>query len=115
MLLLLSALTYTGKAQSITPEEAALKIGDTVTVCGKIMDAKYMERSKNQPTLLNMGNTYPNQKLTVVIYGESRKNFGYKPEDMLLNKTICITGKVEVYNGKSQMVVTNPFQIKIAN
>ena len=42
-------------AQSITPDEAAKHIGDTVTVCGKIFGGKYFDRSDKKITLLNMG------------------------------------------------------------
>lgn len=99
--------------QTILPEEVYKYVGDTVRVCGKIYSSRYLEHSGRKPTLLNMGDKFPNQHLTVVIYGESRVKFGYKPEQTLLDRTICLYGKVELYNDKPQIVVSDPFQIKL--
>ncbi|WP_207497245.1 hypothetical protein [Aridibaculum aurantiacum] len=99
--------------KTIAPEEVAKHIGDTVRVCGKIYSARYLETSNKQPTLLNMGDKFPKQHLTVVIYGEDRVKFGYKPEGTLIDKNICVIGKVEMYRDKPQIVVTDPFLIKL--
>ena len=63
----------------IKPEEVAAHIGDTVTVCGKIFGGKFLDAAKNQPTFLNMGAVYTKQLLTIVIWGNTRKLFSYKP------------------------------------
>ena len=88
-------------------------VGDTVMVCGKIYGGRFLDYGNRKPTLLNMGAKFPKQDLTVIIYGDNRMKFGYKPEDMLNEKEICVTGRVELYNNKPQLVVTDPFQIKI--
>lgn len=97
----------------INSEDVSKHIGDTVRLCGKIYSARYLESSIKQPTLLNMGDKFPNQHLTVVIYGDDRAKFGYKPEQTLLDKNICITGKVELYRDKPQIVINDPFLIKL--
>ncbi|MEI9912248.1 MAG: hypothetical protein WDO71_22900 [Bacteroidota bacterium] len=56
-------------------EDVSKYIGDSVTVCGKVAGIRFMEQSKNQPTLINLGAAYPNQLLTVVIWGDLRKEF----------------------------------------
>jgi hypothetical protein len=86
-------------------------VGKTVTVYGKIEDGRFLLSAANQPTLLNMGGKFPNQKLTVVVYGINRPNFGYKPEEVLINKVVYVTGKVELYKSKPQIIVENPFEI----
>ena len=86
-------------------------IGDSVTVCGKVYGGLYLENAKNSPTLLNIGANYPNQLLTVVIWGDVRKDFTVKPEEDFANKEICITGKVELFKEKAQIVIRNPTQI----
>lgn len=101
------------KAQIIPADSASSYIDRTVTVYGQVMDARFLSGSTRKPTVLNMGGRYPNQKMTVVIYGDSRGNFGYQPEVMLLNKVIYVKGKVQLYNEKPQMVVSTPFEISL--
>ena len=99
-------------SQTITPKDAVKYIGQTVTVCGKIYGGKYLDAVKNKPTFLNMGAAYPNELLTIVIWSDSRKDFSYAPEEKLKNKTVCVTGKVEMYKGKPQIEADKESQIK---
>jgi micrococcal nuclease len=99
---------------TVKPEEAQKYIGQTVTVCGKIFTARFLEQANKQPTLLNMGAAFPNQPFTVVLFGESRVNFSYKPEEFLNGKEICVTGLVQEYKGKPQMIITKEAEIKLA-
>lgn len=105
--------TETSVVASIKAEEAAQHIGDSITVCAKVFTARYLERSKGQPTLLNMGAAYPNQPLTVVIFGEDRAKFGTAPEQAYNDKEICVTGVLQLFNEKPQIVVRNKEQITI--
>lgn len=89
-------------------------IGDSVTVKGKIFGARYLESAKNTPTFISVGGAFPNQLLTIVIWGDVRKTLGYAPEEMpYVNGMVKISGRVELYKGKPQMVVTNPSQLTI--
>lgn len=92
-------------------EDVRQHIGDSVTVCGKVYNARYIESANNSPTFLNLGATYPNQLLTVVIWGEVRKNFISKPEEVFLNKNVCIIGKVEIYKDRPQVILRKSEQI----
>jgi len=38
------------------------------TVCGKAASAHYADRRKGQPTFLNLGEPYPHEVFTVVIW-----------------------------------------------
>lgn len=107
-LFILLLCIITGKInaqQKITPGEVSKHIGESVTVCGKIYGGKFLDAVKNQPTFLNMGAVYPNQLLTIVIWGNTRKLFAYKPEEKLKNKMVCISGKIELFKNKPQIVV----------
>ena len=44
-----------GAVTNIKAEDAAQHIGDSVTVCAKVFTARYLDRSKGKPTLLNPG------------------------------------------------------------
>ncbi|MFL9482698.1 hypothetical protein ACI6Q2_07945 [Chitinophagaceae bacterium LWZ2-11] len=102
------------KAQTkITPEEAIKHVGEKVTVCGKVFDTRYLESANKTPTFLNVGAKYPASPLTVVIWGDDRKNFKDAPEKLYANKNICITGEVKEFKGKAEIIVTKPEDITV--
>jgi hypothetical protein len=100
-------------AQVVKPEDAAQLIGKTITVCGEVFGGKFLETSKTSPTLLNMGASYPKQPLTIVIPIDIRKQFGFKPEELLNHKHICVTGKVTKYQKSAQIVLEDRTQLRI--
>ncbi len=113
LILFICLLCFTCSAQqNIKPEDAAKYLGDSVTVCGKIYGGKFLENAKNQPTFLNIGAAYPNQLLTIVIWGDTRKLFPYKPEEELKDKTVCINGRIDEFKGKPQIVIYSPVQLQ---
>jgi len=94
-------------------DEVNKHIGDSVKVCGLVYDTYYAVRTDNTPTFLNIGAKYPNQLLTVVIWADVRKLLNNKPEEEYLNKKICVSGKIELYKGKPQIVIQKPSQISV--
>ncbi len=98
---------------SIPAKEAAKHIGEKATVCDMVFGGRYFESGKDHPTLLNMGDAYPNNPFTFVIYGEVRKQFSYKPEEFLISKNVCVTGEIKDYHGKPQIIVTDSTQLVI--
>ena len=97
-------------AASLNPQDAAGHIGETATVCGVVASAKYEVNAKSQPTLLDLGKSYPNAVFTAVVYGENRAKFGTS-ETGLRGKRICVTGKISNYQGKPEIVLTDPSQL----
>lgn len=105
--------TQTSRTQTIlTTAEAAQHIGETVTVCGLVVDTRYASSSRGRPTFLNLDKPYPKQVFTVVIWGEDRDKFG-EPEEKYRDKHICVTGKIRSYRGVPQIQVTDPKQIEV--
>ena len=94
-------------------EDAAKHEGDSVTICTKIFGARYFENSNRSPTLLNAGAKYPDAPLTIVIFGESRTAFKNKPEEFYPDKNICVTGKIVIYKGKPEIIVTEEKQLVV--
>jgi hypothetical protein len=116
VLFLLAICLFTAPAFSqlvINPEDAAKHVGEKVTVCGKIYGGKFLENAKKQPTFLNMGDKYPGQPLTIVIWGDLRAKLGYKPEERYDGQEICVTGTITLYKEKPQIEVTEEAQIKM--
>ncbi len=99
--------------ETINIDDIAKYVGKEVKVCDKVYSARFLDNSARQLTLINLGGKYPNQKMTVVIDGDSRKNFTWKPEEFLLNKEICVKGKVKEYKGGYQIDVAKPEELEV--
>lgn len=104
---------YSSMAQTFTAEEASKKVGDSITVCGKIYGGRFFETSAGSPTLLNMGAAFPASPLTIMIPGDVRMKMGYAPEQELKDKNICVKGRVILYKGKPEIIIYNTSQLQI--
>ena len=102
---------YSFGQQEIKINELKQHVGDSVKVCTKVFSARYLEDAKGSPTFLNAGGKYPNSPLTIVIRGDERQNFDNAPEKFYPGKAVCVTGKIELYKDKPQIVVTSKSQI----
>ena len=59
---------------------------------------------------MDLGKPSPNAVFTAVIYGDNRAKFG-TPETSLRGKRICVTGEISDYQGKPEIVLTEPSQL----
>ena len=97
----------------ITDAEAKDHIGEMAVVCGKVYTTKFLDGKGKKPTFLNLGASYPEQTMTIVIFDKDRPNFDYEPDKFLLDKNVCVTGKIKLYNGKVEVIVSKPDQMLI--
>lgn len=114
--LALSALApppVAGAPPQVPDEEAHRQIGKEATVCGRIADTSFMEGLRGRPTFLNMGGSYPNHTFTIVIWDDARGKFDSPPHLLFAGAEVCVTGRVETYKGKPQIIVRNPSQIVV--
>lgn len=93
--------------------QAQENIGKYCTICGKVASTKFVENNKTNPTYLNIDKAFPNQIFTVLIPQEIRSFLGYKPENTLQDKEICIFGKVTQYKGVPQITLNKKEDLKI--
>jgi endonuclease G len=108
----LSESPYIKYDQEHVPAPQALYfIGQECNVCGKVVGTRYNKQTSTGITYLNFDLPYPNSPFTAVIFGKDRINFSYEPEVYLKDKIICISGKVQMYQGKPQIVASNEAQI----
>jgi DNA/RNA endonuclease YhcR with UshA esterase domain len=98
--------------KTLSAREAKDHVGQKATVCGEVASAHYAERTKGQPTFINLDEPYPHQIFTALIWGSDRSKFG-TPETALLGKKICVTGTIMTYRGEPEVVVSEPSQIEI--
>jgi hypothetical protein len=118
LLCLLLAVASAAREEGIQPipaAEAARRVGELATVCGHVASAAHITSVKGSPTFLNLGRPYPDQELTVVIWEAARARFGSPPERAFDGKSICVTGRIQVYQGRLQIIVQSPDQIWIAD
>jgi len=105
-----------GCPEAIPPEEAIAHIGEFKTVQG-IAYASYRPDVGGQPTYLNFCAPWPNHCFTALIWGDERPLFesclGGPPEILLGNREICVSGLVELYRDKPQIILTQCDQVTI--
>jgi len=97
----------------VPDHEAYRHIGKEATVCGRVADTTFLESIRGRPTFLNLGGAYPNQTFTVVIWDDARARFDEAPNRKFAGAEICVTGRIETYKGKPQIVVKTPSQIVV--
>lgn len=100
------------QAKHLTAEEAKNHIGENATVCGKVVSTHFADRSRGQPTFLNLDEPYPKAIFTIVIWGSDRPKFG-DPEAKYKDKNVCVTGKITSYRGEPEIAAYSPSQIEI--
>jgi hypothetical protein len=96
----------------LKPEEAVRHIGETATVCGVVASAKHADTTRGQGTFLHLDRPYPNQIFTVIIWEKYRPAFG-EPEKSLLHKRICVTGAIQAYKGKPEILPQQASQVSV--
>ena len=95
-------------AEPITPQKASDHIGSPEIVEGVVSQ---ISTSGGGTTFINFGGRYPNHVFYAVIF---RKHAHLFPSIYdLQGKTVAISGTVELYKGKPQIIVTSPDQIEL--
>jgi hypothetical protein len=94
----------------ITATEAKDHVGETRTVCGKVVSTHYASGSKGQPTFLNLEEPYPKEVFTILIWGSDRAKFA-TPETKYKDARVCVTGKITSHREKPEIIATEPSQI----
>lgn len=105
-----TALCGPGAVLSTRAGQAA---GRPATIAIARVDGSYQANVRGQPTFLNDA-PYPNHVFTAVIWGTSRRQFNPPPEGAWHGKALCVTGPVELFQQRPQIVVTSPSQLKAA-
>ena len=92
-------------AATITPQDAASHIGQTVTVEG--VAHVHVARTA---TFIDMGGTYPNEAFQAVAFPDHASGFG----DLMRydGKTVDVTGQVREYNGIPEIILDKPSQLR---
>lgn len=81
-----------------------------IEICGTVVST---HKSKNEHVFINLDKSFPNQVFTATIWKSNIVNFSYQPEKFLLNKKVCIRGKVTDYQGIPSTYPKNEKAIRI--
>ncbi|MBK9177318.1 MAG: DNA/RNA non-specific endonuclease [Flavobacteriales bacterium] len=91
--------------------QAKYHIGKTVTVCGTVVSTR--KTAKAKAIYLNFDRMHPHQDFYATIWEYNGPNFSYDPEAWLLNKQVCVTGKVTVFDDIPRISINNEKEVML--
>jgi hypothetical protein len=101
-------------SDAIKWDQAKNYIGESKTVCGPVVSTKYASSIQGEPTYLDLGTKNPDPaRLTVIIWGDQRTAFSFKPEEFYAQKNICVSGLIVDYKGTTEIEIKTSSQITI--
>jgi DNA/RNA endonuclease YhcR with UshA esterase domain len=102
----IAAIVFAQSPPNYSPTEATKHVGETATVTGTV-DGFHQSGKGNM--FLNMGGKYPNQAFTAFIPSGSAAQIPNAQQ--YEGRTITVSGKIALYKGKPEIVVTSPSQV----
>src|ERR1700757_1751552 len=94
-------------AQTIGPAETKAYVGKPVTVQAAISD---VHTARSGATFIDMGGEFPDNEFVAVIFADDAAKF--PNASSLEGKTVTITGTVQMYQGKPEIVLKSASQLK---
>lgn len=85
--------------------QAKFHVGSTATICGTVVSTRRTQKAN--AIYLNLDRNHPNQDFYATVWDSNGPNFSYDPEIALLNKAVCITGKITLYDDIPRISVNN--------
>lgn len=110
---LLFSVSVSAQVCDKSVSEAHEVVGKEMTICGKVYQVTKPQGIRGNPTYINMGARYPNHSFTVVIWGQDAMEFPMGALKAFEGKQIVVTGLVEEYRGKPQIIVKDVEQIEV--
>lgn len=96
-----------------TSEISDSNLGESVTVRGPVEGTKRLD-GDSPVVFLNLGAPFPDQDLSVVIWGENLSNWGnVPPEDRYDGREVAITGELETYDSSLQVEANSPNDVVV--
>jgi hypothetical protein len=97
------------RAAPILPEEAKDHIGENASVRGLVEQVSF---SKKGNAFLNFGGRYPQQVLTGFVPAKNVAAVGGQQFlESLAGNPVTVTGRIELYKGRPEIVISSPAQI----
>ena len=96
------------QAETILPEEAKNHIGEDASVRGLIEQVSFSQKGH---AFLNFGGRYPQHVFTGFVPAQSVGDVGEQFLKSLAGNQIAVTGKIELYKGRPEIVISSSAQI----
>jgi len=106
----LSAGLFSQTPFAVSSRDAAAHVGETVSVRGRVVA---VFTSRNYNVFLNFDRPYPNQTFQGVIFRAATAAFGNPRQ--YEGQEVVVTGRIKLYNGKPEIILDSPSQIRFAN
>jgi DNA/RNA endonuclease YhcR with UshA esterase domain len=107
-LLVAGAAPVLAQVPAIAPGAAKSHIGEQVTVEGVVSEVHHA--ASGRATFIDMGGRYPNNAFAAVIFESDAGKF--PNVDALDGKTVDVSGRIQLYRGKPEIILNDPGQIK---
>ena len=91
--------------------QARFHVGSTATICGTVVSTR--RTAKANAIYLNLDRNHPNQDFYATVWDSNGPNFSYDPVTYLMDKKVCITGKVTLYEDIPRISVNNESEIML--
>jgi hypothetical protein len=118
VMICMTGLSLFASAQSapprVAPADAKNHIGETVIICGKVVDtkiSKYGIAGRGKPVVFDLDQPEPNPVFYFVAFGAQPGG----PEEAVnayKDKSICVTGKITATNGTPYIMAADRTQVK---
>ena len=105
---LLTAAPAQAQTPTIAPADARAHVGETVTVEGAVSEVHHAASGK--AIFIDIGGQYPNNAVAGVIFADDAAKF--PNVDALEGKTIDVTGKISLHQGRPEIILNDASQIK---
>lgn len=100
-------------SDGIPSTEAESYTGETGCVRCLVAATEYVAGIKGEPTFLDCDEPYPDQTMSVIIWGKDRHEFPADPEEYYRGKTICVCGFIGIFGGKPEITAREGSQIEV--
>ena len=113
IVILLSGTVLNAQRDTITAEQIVKFVGKNVQLCDMVKNGHMDNISKDEPTIVYVGDTYETRTLALIFKKEDLKNFSFDPEKKMENHKFCVQGKVAMYKGKPAIYVKSEAQLNV--
>jgi len=97
----------------ITAVQAKDFMGRNVLLCDMVKNGHMDNISKDEPTVVYVGDTYETRTLALVFTKDVLKGFSYDPQKKMENHTFCVHGKIATYKGRPAIYVQSEEQLNV--
>ena len=113
LFMLLGGTALHAQQDTVTAVKAGQFVGKTVLLCDRVKNGHMDNISKDEPTIVYVGDTYETRTLALVFTKDVLKTFSFDPEKKMENHTFCVNGKIEMYKGKPAIFVKSEDQLHV--